>query len=167
MASMQANPWSFTSADQANTTTITSIVRNNQGSATITVGSTTNFPANTFISVQGVTGSGLGPWNRVYPVLAVAGSTLLVPLFDTQRLLANVGAVGNIYTCIYPSIIEVTQMLWDGATTGSLSITDGSGNVVWAPSSPAFSGTLQYMKAFPIFGLVLNTLGSGTLQISV
>jgi len=26
---------------------------------------------------------------------------------------------------------------------------------------------LSYMKAFPINGLVLNTLGSGTLQISV
>jgi hypothetical protein len=46
-------------------------------------------------------------------------------------------------------------------------VTDQYGRLVWNPASPAFSGTLTYMKAFPINGLVLNTIGSGTLQISI
>jgi hypothetical protein len=58
-------------------------------------------------------------------------------------------------------------MLWDGATTGSLLLTDVTGDTVWAPASPAFSGTLMYMKAEPVNGLVINTLSSGTLQVSI
>jgi len=167
MANLTANPWSFTSTDAASTAAITSIVSNG-ASALLTTTSAHGLTGTPYISVQGASPSG---WNGGYRVEAVPSTTTLLLRNQGFRMaLANAGAAGNIYTVAYPFIIEVTQMIWDGATTGSLSITDLSGAVVWAPAIVATytgSGFLSYMKAFPINGLVLNTLGSGTLQISV
>lgn len=165
MSDISGNPWNFTSADAATSSAITSIVRNNQGSALITVASTAGIAVDAYISVQGTTVIG---WRGGYRVLTVpSATTLLVAITPQQATLANNGANGNVLTAAYMQLIEVTQMLWDGATTGSLLITDLTGRIVWNPTSPALSGTLTYMKAFPVFGLVINTLGAGTLQISV
>lgn len=165
MSDKTGNPWNFTSTDQATSTAITSIVRNGQGSALITVASTAGIAVDQYISVQGTTVVG---WRGGYRVLMVpSATTLLVGITPQQSTLANNGANGNVLTAEYMGNIEVTQMLWDGATTGSLLVTDLSGTTVWNPSSPAFSGTLTYMKAFPVAGLVLNTITSGLLQISV
>lgn len=167
MADLQANPWSFVGpGDQAATAAITSITRNGQGSALVQLtGALTGLAKNLYISIQG-TGTG---WNGGYRIedITPAANSFLVRIDGFRTTLANLGAVGNVYTVAYPQNIEVTQMLWDGATTGSLVITNMKGDTVWAPASPTFSGTLTYMKAFPVFGLVLNTLGTGTLQISV
>jgi len=165
MANMRANPWSFTSSDQATSAAIASIVRNGQGSALITTTGAHGLTGQPLISLQGVV-----PilWNGIYTVQAVPSTTtLLIPIYGPQTTLANATTPGTLYTAAYGQTIDVTQMLWDGATTGSLNITDGSGNPVWVPASPAFSGTLTYMKAHPIFGLVLVAITSGTLQISV
>jgi len=165
VADISGNPWNFTSADAATSSAITSIVRNNQGSALITVTSTAGIEVDEYIPVQGTTEIG---WRGGYRVLTVpSATTLLVAITPQQAALANNGANGNVLTAAYMQLIEVTQMLWDGATTGSLLITDLTGRIVWNPTSPALSGTLTYMKAFPIFGLVINTLGTGTLHISV
>jgi hypothetical protein len=166
MADITANPWSFTSADQAKTAGITSITRNGQGSALVTLsGALTGLAKDLYISVQATATL----WNGVFRIedITPVANTFLVKIDGFRTTLANLGAVGNVFTVAYPQQIEVTQMLWDQATTGSLLVTDGSGNLVWNPASPALSGTLTYMKAFPISGLVLNTIGSGTLQISV
>ena len=166
MADLTSNPWSFTSTDQAANAAITSITRNGIGSATVQLGGAlTGLAKNLYISIQATATAWNGGY-RIEDVGSAANSFLIaIPLWKSS--LANLGAVGNVYTMAYPQDIEVTQMLWDGATTGSLLITSQAGNTVWAPGSPAFSGTLTYMKAFPIYGLVLNTIGSGTLQISV
>ena len=165
MADISGNPWNFVAADQALSAAITSIVRNNQGSALITTTAAHGMVQDQYISVQGTTIIG---WRGGYRILNVPSTTtLLVGITPQQWLLANNGANGNVLTAAYMQLIEVTQMLWDQATTGSLLITDLTGRIVWNPASPALSGTLTYMKAFPIFGLVLNTIGSGLLQISV
>lgn len=165
MADISGNPWNFTSTDAAISAAITSIVRNNQGSALITTTAPHGMAVDQYISIQGTTVTG---WRGGYRILAVPSTTtLLVAITPQQATLANNGANGNVLTAAYMQLIEVTQMLWDGATTGSLLITDLTGRIVWNPTSPALSGTLTYMKAFPVFGLVINTLGTGTLQISV
>jgi hypothetical protein len=166
-----ANPWTFTSTDQAATASITSIVRNGARSALVTLGGAlTGLAANLYISIQGTTAAG-GKWNGGYRIedITPVANTFLIRIEDWRSSLANAGAVGSVFTMAYPQNIEVTQMLWDGATTGALSLTDQAGNLVWAPAVVAGVGSnqLTYMKAFPIFGLVINTLGSGTLQISV
>jgi hypothetical protein len=162
MADLRGNPWNFTSADQATSTAITSIVRNSQGSALVT--STAHGRAvDDFISIQGTTILG---WQKGYRVRSVpTANTFLVDITPDQYLLANNGANGNVVTLIYRELIEVTQMLWD-ATTGTLLVTDQFGRTVWNPTAGA-SGPATYMKAFPIDGLCLNTIGSGILQISI
>ena len=164
---ISGNPWNFTSADQA-TTAIIAGITNNGASALLTTTLAHGITANAFISIQGATPSG---WNGGYRVEAVPSTTTLLLRNQGWRMsLGNWTSGGNIYTAAYPFIIEVTQMIWDGATSGSLSITDIAGVTVWAPATAATytpSGVLTYMKAFPINGLVLNTIGSGTLQVSV
>lgn len=168
MADLSGNPWNFVTADVAVSAAISSIVRNGIGSALITTGAAHGIVQDQFISVQGTTIKG---WRGGYRVLAVPSTTtLLVAIDPTQSLLANNGANGNVLTAAYMQLIEVTQMLWDGpAASAVLSLTDLSGRTVWNPtaSATAGNGTLTYMKAFPIFGLVINALPSGTLQISV
>lgn len=165
---LSGNPWNFVTGDVATTSAITSIVRNGQGSALITVASTAGIAVDAYISVQGTTVVG---WRGGYRVLSVpTATTLLVAITPQQATLANNGANGNVLTAAYMQLIEVTQMLWDSPAAGAvLSLTDLTGRVVWNPTASATvgNGTLTYMKAFPIFGLVINALPSGTLQISV
>lgn len=162
MADQRGNPWSFVAGDQAASTAITSITRNGQGSATV-VSTAHGLAIDNYISIQGTTIQG---WQKGYRVLAVpTANTFLVAITPDQSLLANNGANGNVLTLAYRELIEVTQMLWD-AITGTLLITDQFGRTVWNPTAGA-SGPATYMKAFPINGLVLNTIGSGTLQISI
>jgi hypothetical protein len=166
MANLSSNPWSFLPADQAATAAITSITRNGFRSALVQLtGPLTGLAKDLYISIQGTATK----WNGGYRIedVGTAANSFLIRIEDWRTNLANLGAVGNVFTLAYPQIIDVTQMLWDGATTGTLLVTDQAGNLVWNPASPAFSGTLTYMKAFPIAGLVINTLTTGTLQISV
>lgn len=162
---LSGNPWNFTSADVATSTAITSIVRNNQGSALITVASTAGIVPDQFISVQGATPAG---WRGGYRVLTVpSATTLLVGITPQQSSLANGGAVGNVLAAAYMQEVEVTQMLWDSpAAAGVLLLTDLTGRTVWNPTAVT-GGTLTYAKVFPIMGLVINALPSGTLQVSV
>jgi hypothetical protein len=166
MSDLRGNPWNFFGpADQAATAAITSITRNNQGSATVQLaGPLTGLAQDLYISIQGTTILG---WQKGYRVLtlgAVANS-FLVAITPDQYLLANNGANGNVFTLAYRELIEVTQMLWD-AVAGTLLVTDQVGRVVWNPTAGA-SGPATYMKAFPINGLVINTIATGTLQISI
>lgn len=159
---LRGNPWNFLPADQATTTAITSIVRNGTGSATVTATAHGLSPDN-FISIQGTT---ITQWQKGYRVRTVpTANTFTVDITPDQSLLNNNGANGTVVTMIYRELIEVTQMLWD-ATTGTLLVTDQFGRTVWNPTAGA-SGPATYMKAFPINGLCLNTIGSGILQISI
>lgn len=168
MADLSGNPWNFVTADVALTAAITSITRSGIGSALITTTAAHGMVQDQYISVQGTTITG---WRGGYRIVAVPSTTtLLVNIALQQSLLANNGANGNVLTAAYMQLIEVTQMLWDGpAASAVLNLTDLSGRTVWNPtaSATAGNGTLTYMKAFPIFGLVINALPSGTLQISV
>jgi hypothetical protein len=171
MADQRGNPWNFTTADQAATASITSITRNGQGSALVQLaGVLTGLAKDLYISIQGTTILG---WQKAYRIIDVgtAANSFLVAITPDQYLLANNGANGAVFTSAYHEIIEVVQMLWDGPTAATaLLVTDSYGRLVWNPSSVTGSGgggPYTYMKAFPINGLVLNTIGSGTLQISV
>jgi hypothetical protein len=164
VADFSGNPWNFSTADQATSVAIVSIVRNGARSATITTAANT-FANNSYVSVQG-TGT---IWNGGYRIETVVSTTVfLVRIEDYRSTLANLGAVGNVLNMAYDQDIDVTQMLWDSPTTGAaMVLTDRAGRTVWAPTSSGTAGSLTYMKAFPMFGLVINTLPSGTLQISV
>ena len=166
MADQRGNPWSFVAADQAATAAITSITRNGFASATVQLaGALTGLAQDIYVSIQGTTIAG---WQKGYRVTSlVPGGTnaFTIAITPDQALLANNGANGNVLTLAYRELIEVTQMIWD-ATAGTLLVTDQFGRTVWNPTAGA-SGPATYMKAFPINGLVLNTIGSGTLQISI
>ena len=161
---IRGNPWTFVVGDVAVSTAITSIVRNNQGSALVTA-TAHGLSADNYISIQGTTILG---WQKGYRVLAVpSANTFLVGITPDQSLLANNGANGNVLTLIYRELIDVTQMLWDGPTSGGvLLVTDQFGRTVWNPTAVT-GGSLTYMKAFPINGLVLNAMPTGVLQISI
>lgn len=161
---IRGNPWSFVTTDQASTKAITSIVRNGTGTATITAAAH-GFLKDAYISVQGTTVEG---WRKGYRVLDVpTANTIIVKITEDQSLLANNGANGNVVTWIYHELIEVTQMLWDGPTAADvLSLTDQFGRLVWKPTAVT-GGSYTYMKAFPINGLCINLIPSGTLQISI
>ena len=166
MSDISGNPWNFTSTDAATSAAITSIVRNNQGSALITTTAPHGMAVDQYISIQGTTVTG---WRGGYRILTVPSTTtLLVAITPQQATLANNGANGNVLTAAYMQLIEVTQMLWDTPVAAAvLLITDLTGRTVWNPTAPTAGGPLTYMKAFPVFGLVLNTIPNGTLQISV
>lgn len=164
MADTRGNPWSFTTADVATSTAITSITRNGTRSATVNSvahGRT----ANDLVSIQGATPLN---WNGGYRVQSVIdANNFLIRIEDWRSALANAGAAGNVFSLLYIETIEVTQMLWDGPTaTDVLSVTDAAGRTVWNPTAVA-GGSLTYMKSFPIAGLVLNAMPHGILQISI
>ena len=167
MADLRGNPWSFLTTDQAATANITSITRNAQGSATVQLaGALTGLAPDLFVSIQATTVIG---WQGGYRVraLGTAANSFLVDITPDQSLLANNGANGAVYTLAYRELIEVTQMLWDGPTaTDVLLLTDQNGRLVWNPTAVT-GGPYTYMKAFPINGLVINSLPSGKLQISI
>src|SRR6516225_4822590 len=94
---IHTTPWNFFPADQAATSAITSIVRNGNRSALITTG-VHGLSSGALISVQGTATY----WNGGYRVEAVPSTTtLLVRIEDPRSTLANLGAVGNIYTAAY------------------------------------------------------------------
>jgi len=167
MADLRGNPWSFLTTDQAATANITSITRNGQGSALVQLaGALTGLAKNIFISIQGTTILG---WQKGYRVvdLGTAANSFLVDITPDQYLLANNGANGAVFTMAYRELIDVTQMLWDGPTAADvLSLTDQFGRLVWKPTAVT-GGSLTYMKAFPIDGLVINAIPSGILQVSI
>jgi hypothetical protein len=164
MADTRGNPWSFTTADVATSTAITSITRNGVRSAT--VNSTAHSrSANDLISIQGAAPVS---WNGGYRVQSVIdANNFLIRIEDWRSALANAGAAGNVVSLLYLETIDVTQMLWDGPTAADvLSVTDAAGRTVWNPTAVA-GGSLTYMKAFPIVGLVLLSMPHGILQISI
>jgi len=165
MANIYTTPWNFTTADQAVTKALVSITRNGLRSATVQA-TAHGFVANQVISIQGANPSA---WNGAYRIESVVdANNFLVRIEDWRSALANSGAVGNALTVAYwGNVIWIQQALWDGAVAGGLLLTDVTGDIIWNPSSPAFSGTLTYMKAEPVNGLVINTLATGTLQISI
>jgi hypothetical protein len=164
MADFRGNPWSFTTADVATSTAITSITR--QGVRSALVNSVAHGrAANDLISLQGTNPTA---WQGGYRVLSVVdANNFLVRIEDWRSTLANAGAAGNVFSMLYQDLIDVTQMLWDNPTAADvLNVTDSVGRTVWTATAVA-GGSLNYMKAFPINGLVLNAMPHGTLQISI
>jgi hypothetical protein len=164
MANLYTTPWNFTTADQAVTKAATAITRNGLRSATVAA-LAHGFVKNQAISLQGFTPSA---WNGGYRIEEIVdANNFLIRIEDWRSALANGGAGNALTAAYYGNVIWIQQALWDGATTGTLLITDVTGDIVWNPGSPSFSGTLTYMKAEPVNGLVINTLTAGTLQISI
>lgn len=166
MANIQTNPWTFTSADQATTVAITSIVRNGTGSALVTTTGAHGLLANAAISIQGTTVTG---WRGGYKIQAVpSATTFLIAIPDGKSALANNGANGNVLSAAYLDMVRAEQMLWDTAAAGTLLLTNLVGNTVWNPTAVAGQGPYTYGKTFYIEGLVINTfVVAGTLQITI
>jgi hypothetical protein len=164
VSNRQTNPWTFTNADQATTVAITSIVRNGTASALVTAtahGLLENAP----ISIQGA--SPLG-WNGGYRIKAVpSANTFLINIPEWKSNLANAGAAGNVLSAEYLDLVRAEQLLWDTVGAGPLLVTNLVGNIIWNPQAVAGQGPYTYGKTFFVDGLVLNTIPSGTLQITV
>jgi hypothetical protein len=163
MANIQTNPWTFTNADQAVSTAITSIVNN--GASALVTATAHGLAANAKISLQGVTPAG---WNGGYRVQAVpSANTFLISVPDGKLTLANAGATGNVLTAIYLDMVRAEQLLWDTSGAGTLLVTNIVGNIIWNPTAVAGQGPYTYGKTFFVEGLVLNTIPSGVLQITI
>src|ERR1700676_1340242 len=163
MANIQTNPWTFTNADQALSTAITSIV--NLGASALVTAAAHGLLANAPISIQGASPSG---WNGGYKIQAVPTvNTFLIAVPDWKRTLANAGAAGFVLTAAYLDMVRPGQLLWDTAGAGTLLVTNLVGNIIWNPTAVAGQGPYTYGKTFFVEGLVLNTIPSGTLQITI
>lgn len=163
MANIVTNPWTFTNADQATSTAITSIV--NQGASALVTATAHGLAENQAISIQGTTVTG---WRGGYKVRAVpSANTFLIDLPDWKRTLANNGANGNVLTAAYLDMVRAEQLLWDTVGAGPLLVTNIVGNIIWNPSAVAAQGPYSYGKTFFVEGLVINTLPSGTLQMTI
>lgn len=173
MAQIAANPWSFTSADQAASVAISSIVAQGISSALVTTGSAHSLSIGSKISIQGQTS--IPGWNAGYRVLSVPSTTTFyIPIEPNQVGLANGGAVGNVLTAVYIDMLRAEQIFWDTTGSGSppitLLVTDAQGNTLWNPTSQTASqALLSYGKVFWVGkGLVLNTVPTGTtLQMTI
>lgn len=167
MADIRGNPYSFVPADQSTSIAITSITRNGARSAQVAATAHGHL-TNDYISIQNPS---VPQWAGAYRIETIIdANNFLIRIEDWRSSLANAGAQGNVLSILFPQLaqlIEVTQMLWDSPTaTQTLLLTDVMGRTVWNPTAVT-GGTLTYAKVFPISGLVINSLGSGTLQISV
>jgi hypothetical protein len=163
LANIQTNPWTFTNADQATSTAITSIVNN--GASALVTATAHGLVANQAISIQGTTVTG---WRGGYKVQAVpSANTFLINVPDGKLTLANNGANGNVLTAAYLDLVRAEQLLWDTVGAGPLLVTNIVGNIIWNPQAVAGQGPYTYGKTFFVEGLVLNTIPSGTLQITI
>lgn len=167
MADIRGNPWSFVTADASTAIAITSITRNGARSAIVNATAHGHL-ANDYVSLQNPSISGWAGGYRIESVIDANNFTVRIE--DWRSSLANAGAQGSVLSVLFPQLaqlIDVTQILWDSPTINHvLSLTDLAGRVVWNPTAVS-GGTLTYAKVFPINGLVINALPSGTLQISV
>jgi len=166
MANTQTNPWTFTNADQATSTAITSIVRNGIASALVTAVAH-GLAANAPISIQGVTPFG---WNGGYRVQAVPGAnTFLITIPAWKSTLANAGAGGNVLTAAFLDNIRAEQGLWDQAPAAStLLLTNLVGNTVWNPHATLADQPYNSAKILWFEGLVINTLPApSNLQLTI
>ena len=163
MANIVTNPWTFTAADQATSIAITSIV--NQGASALVTAAAHGLLANAPISIQGASPSG---WNGGYKIQAVPTvNTFLIAVPDWKRTLANAGAAGFVVTAAYLDMVRAEQLLWDTAAAGTLLVTNLVGNIIWNPTAVIGQGPYTYGKTFFVEGLILNTIPSGTLQITI
>lgn len=167
MAQIAANPWSFTTADQATSAAITSIT--NQGrSALVTTTAAHGLLANAQISIQGTTVTG---WRGGYIVQAVPSTTTLLIQDPNLSSLANNGANGNVLTAAYLQKIRIEQLLWDSPTAAAVcTLTDVAGNQIYNVTAGIAAGTpgpYTYGKLFWVNGLVINALPNGTLQLTI
>jgi len=117
------------------------------------------------ISIQGASPFG---WNGGYKIQAVpSANTFLIKIPEWKSNLANAGAAGNVLSAIYLDMVRAEQLLWDTVGAGPLLVTNIVGNIIWNPSAVAAQGPYTYGKTFFVEGLVLNTIPSGTLQITI
>lgn len=137
----------------------------NNGASALVTATAHGLATNAKISLQGVTPAG---WDGGYVVQAVpSANTFLINVPDWKRTLANAGATGNVVTAIYLDLVRAEQLLWDTVGAGPLLVTNLVGNIIWNPQAVAGQGPYTYGKTFFVDGLVLNTIPSGTLQITV
>ena len=117
------------------------------------------------ISIQGASPFG---WNGGYKIQAVpSANTFLIKIPEWKSNLANAGAAGNVLSAAYLDLVRAEQLLWDTVGAGPLLVTNIVGNIIWNPSAVAAQGPYTYGKTFFVEGLVLNTIPSGTLQITI
>ena len=174
---IQANPWSFTPADQAVTTPIASIT-NQVRSALVTTTAAHGLAQGSIISVQGLTT--VRRYRGGYTVLSVPSPTTFLINGDYKFVgLPNSVGEGNVLTAVYLAMIRAEQILWDCPDTlgvapptdlGALTLTDVAGNQVFSAGAASVpSRPYTYGKLYWINGLVINRfIGPGsTLQITI
>jgi len=170
MSQVSANPWYFTSSDQATTAALTSIA-NKGASALVTTGTSHGLSVGDPVSIQG---SDVAGWDGPYRVQTVpSATTFRINTQPKQFSLADGTNVGNIYSMAYiGGNVRAEQILWNPSAAGqTLLLTDGYGNIIWNPSSGSAAdyAPFTYGKVFWFQnGLVINTLtATGTVQMTV
>lgn len=168
MAQLNVNPWLIGTSDVANSQTISSIVGNGASALVTLSGAITGGLANgQNISIQGVTGSG-SIFNGGYKIAQVTSTTSFYITLAVPSTVSS-GASGSVYTALYPFMVRIEQVLWDGGTSGdTVLLTDAQGNTVWNPTLGVNDGPYTYGKLFWVGrGLVVNSLPHGNLQLTV
>jgi|FreactcultuFSWF8_1027224.scaffolds.fasta_scaffold02648_3 hypothetical protein len=160
---IQANPWSFTSTDQATSVAISSIVASGF-SAVVTTGSAHGFVDWQAVSLQGVTD--VPAYNGGYKIRLISTTKFYINL--TQPNLATSTGHGNALTVAYLYKIRAEQILWNGSAAGTVTLTDVFGNQVYTyTTSSADPEPNTYGKLYWFDGLVINALPNGTVQMTI
>jgi hypothetical protein len=86
--------------------------------------------------------------------------------------LASAGASGNVLTAAYLPRLRIEQALWcNPGANATVLVTDCYGNQLYSNTTVASTGADQVFTSGKLFwtglGLVINTLSSGTLQLTI
>ena len=168
MSQIAANPWLFQTADQAAQVLISGITNYNR-SALVTTSGAHGLSAFQKISLQNITG--VPAYKGGYVVQSVPSTTTFWIMSDKFIGLGNSNASGYVYTAAYLEPIRIEQLLWQSpGASATVFLTDVFGNQVYANTTIASTGqdeVFTYGKLYWIRGLVINTLSSGTVQITI
>ena len=171
---ISSNPWSFVNGD-INTAAITSIALNADGTVTLTC---TASPGTPYTAQQGITVVGVtnAAYNGFYRVLIQTSTTVyqLAPQFSIPAGTAS-SSGGNVYRCQYSHTVRIEDIQWQNApVSGSLTVYDRNGNIVWTATTPANAGAnppnYNRGKIFWVQGFTLAALtagGSGATQSTI
>lgn len=170
MAQIAANPWLFQTTDQASQFNISSLVNAAKSrSALVTTSAPHGLSAGSQISLQNITG--VPAYKGGYVVQSVPSTTTFWIQDDKLIGLGNSNASGYVYTAAYLPLIRIEQLLWQSpGASATVFLTDVYGNQIYANTTIASTGTDEvytYGKLYWIRGLVINTLSSGTVQMTI
>ena len=179
---ISANPWSFVPGD-VNTTTITSMTLQTDGTVVAVVAATAGFAQGNPVTAAFNT-SLAGIYNGFYIVKSITNGTTMV--LDQDHIPFRVpagtgaaGATGNIGFCQWPTETRVEDISWQSTAAplavssivagSSLVITDRAANLIWSAVGPTTLGSFSQNrgKIFWVNGVTIFALTAGVVLMTV